>query len=493
MYWDGGDGDFYTYVDERGGYLYLYTNHYTFPKTDAHVPGFLRHHVARCAIGDKMAPGKWKKFYNGGWSEPGLGGKASWVDAYCVMYNTYLQKYISFNYDASLSVCSDLARQDWTPSIRIPGRAWGSNGLWGWWVTSADKRNIYVGDRTLFVYTFWMKAPGSLYKIELGPGKSPVRDGYFVGGYGVTRSSMDPQTLYGYEPLFESADAIESRHTRRVPCISPEITYSGTWTDDASDQYYDRGEDPHQEKMAKATETANSSAAFTFKGTGIYWRALRGPTCGKADVYLDNRLEKTVNFYTETATPYQFAFVKTGLDPNAAHTIKIVVRGDKNPHSSGTVVKHIQFEYAAESYRASDGYSSIPGKNQWYNQERHGSVVTDMRFKDPTWAGAGKCEVGYYHMVPDANDAVRKWVAPHAGTVRIEGRVSLDRSGGGVNASILHNAAVVWPARQVTFGNPVSHDTTVQVAQGDALYFVVSKNAAAGERTIWDPIVTYVP
>ena len=50
-------------------------------------------------------------------------------------------------------------------------------------------------------------------------------------------------------------------------------------------------------------------------------------------------------------------------------------------------------------------------------------------FKDPKWVGAGKCEVGYYQMVPDANDAVRKWVAPHAGTVRIEGRVSLDHSG----------------------------------------------------------------
>ena len=204
--------------------------------------------------------------------------------------------------------------------------------------------------------------------------------------------------------------------------------------------------------------------------------------------------QKTVDCYAESATPYQFAFVKTGLDPKVTHTIKVVVRGDKNSRSSGTAVKHIQFEYAAESYRALDGFSSVPGKNNWYNQQRHGSVDTDMLFKDPKWVGAGKCEVGYYHMVPDANDAVRKWVAPHAGAVRIEGRVSLDRSGGdGVNVSILHNAAVVWPTRLVTFGNPVSHDTTVDVAQGDALYFVVNKNATAvSDRTTWDPVVTYL-
>lgn len=493
--WDGGDGDFYTYVDQRGGYLYLYTNHYTFPKTDGRVASFLRHHVARCAISDKMAPGKWKKFYNGGWSEPGLGGKASWVDAYCVMYNTYLKQYISFNYDNSLSVCGDLSRQDWTPCIRIPGRAWGCDGLWGWWVTNADKTNIYVGDRTLYAYTFWMKAAGPRYRIDFGPGKTPVRDGYFVGGYGCTRSSLNPMTLYGYEPVFESADAIESRHTRRVPCTSPELSYSGAWTDEANDQYYE-GAAERPEKRGKASATADSSVQFSFKAADIYWRAFRGPNCGKADVYLDGRRQRTVDCYAETATPYQFAFIKTGLDPQATHTIKVVVRGEKNSRSNGTAVKHIQFEYAAESYRASDGFSSVPGKNQWYNLQRQGAVDSDMLFKDPKWVGAGKCEVGYYHMTPDAQDAVRKWVAPHAGAVRIEGSVSLDHSGGAaVNVSILHNAAVAaWPAHLVTFGNPATHDLTVNVAPGDALYFIVNKKAGtASERTIWDPVVTYLP
>ena len=134
--------------------------------------------------------------------------------------------------------------------------------------------------------------PAHCYKIDLGPGTTPARDGYYVGGYGCTRNSMDPMTLYGYEPFFESADAIESRHTRRVPCTSPEISYSGGWTDEANDQYYERGEDPHQEKMAKVSETANSSVQFSFKGADIYWRALKAANCGKADVYVDNRRQR---------------------------------------------------------------------------------------------------------------------------------------------------------------------------------------------------------
>ena len=84
--WDGGDGDHILYVDQRGGYIYLFTNHYLWPKTQAPAGGLLRHSVAQCAIRDKMAPGKWWKFYNGQWSQPGVGGKASYVNGYCVTY-----------------------------------------------------------------------------------------------------------------------------------------------------------------------------------------------------------------------------------------------------------------------------------------------------------------------------------------------------------------------------------------------------------------------
>ena len=141
-------------------------------------------------------------------------------------------------------------------------------------------------------------------------------------------------------------------------------------------------------------------------------RALKAEYCGKAAVYLDGRLEETADCYAEEATPYQFAFVRTGLDPSVTHTIKVAVLGQKNPRSSGTAIRHIQFEYAAESFRASDGFSSVPGKNQWFNLERNETRDSPMTFKDPKWAGGGQCEIGYYHMLPDAGQAVRKWVAP---------------------------------------------------------------------------------
>jgi hypothetical protein len=95
-------------------------------------------------------------------------------------------------------------------------------------------------------------------------------------------------------------------------------------------------------------------------------------------------------------------------------------------------------------------------------------------------------------MTPDDGDAVRKWAAPHAGTVRIEGNVSVaNRSGEGVNVAILRGTEEIWPAQTVK-GKSIAHDLTASVAAGQTLCFIVGKNAAAGDRAVWDPVVTYV-
>ena len=440
----------------------------------------------------QVAPGKWQKFYNGGWSEPGLGGKASWVNGYCVTYNTYLKKYISFNYGNSLSLCSSLSKQDWTPCYRIPGRHWGCDGLWGWWVTGADKRDICVSGQTLFAYTFWMKAPGFCYKIDFGPGPSPADDGCFVGGYGYTRNTMDPLPLYGYEPSFDSADAIENRHTRRVPCTSGEMSYSGAWAEEADERYYEKGEESHEEKRAKVSETTGASIALTFQGAAIYWRAegrvlRQGRRLPRRPAGKDGRL------LCRRSHALSVRFRPHGPRPEC------------NPHDQSRGSRPEEPALQRDGHPASPvrvcgrelsrvgRILSVPGKNQWFNLAT-GQQDAPMTFKDPKWAGGGKCEIGYYHMVPDAGQAVRKWVAPHAGTVRVEGRVSVDHPSGGVNASILKNTAVIWPTRAVTSGKPASHGTTVRVAAGDALYFIVGKYAnAAPDRAAWDPVVTYLP
>jgi hypothetical protein len=87
-----GPADYDLYVDKRGGYFYA-----TFWNGFVAKHGLLnkfaasREEVARCAISDKMAPGKWFKFRDGAWTEPGLGGKASEVamKSYGIYGNTH--------------------------------------------------------------------------------------------------------------------------------------------------------------------------------------------------------------------------------------------------------------------------------------------------------------------------------------------------------------------------------------------------------------------
>ena len=534
LFWNGGDGDFNLCVDSRGGYIYLFTNHYVWPKPGVARHCFVRHRVARCAIADKMAPGKWRWFYNGGWTEPGLGGKASYVNAYYVMYNMHLKKYISFNYGGSISLCDDLSRQDWSPGLKIGGD-WGmwsetfdnpANHNLNWHVVNEDKVDLFNGGRVLYMYTYWMQKSGGAYRLDIGPGETTFSKGFVSPSFCSTLGtigpklkaepphpfsvvSADPSQLYPFEPQIESPDPIEGRRTRRVNCASPEMTYVGDWVDEAGDAYYER--------TAKVAAVAGNSVEFAFKGRDIYWRVFKGEDCGKADVYVDNVLERTVDCYASPGTPFQFGFIKTGLNPDKNHTIKIVARGEKNAISKGTTIRHMLFEYAAESYRASDCFSSVMGKQCWYYQEREaarlkpygaekkmsGPWYTNMRFEHPNWVGCSEKdnpEVGYFHVVPGHTDAVRAWVAPHDGAVRIEGRVSLDNPGGvGVNVEMrCRRGAVVsdlWSKRLIAHGSPVAHDIVVDVAIGDIIYFAVArigKEASRNDCTTWDPVITYV-
>lgn len=495
-YWHGGDGDFFIYVDEPNGYIYLFSASYWWTKKGLPQRGFVHHHVARCAIGDKMAPGKWQKFYNGRWDEPGLGGKASNVNAYYVMYNAFLKKYIGMTYGSGLAFCTDLAKQDWSPSFKIPGDPWGCNGIWAWHVTAADKKDVYRGDQTLYLYTYWKENnrqfPTTLYKIDFAPGVTAAAGFSPEGIFCATNVFMSPSALCPCEPILDSADPIESRRTRRIHSDSTELAYSGKWSD--------QGCGGCTVNVAKETATPRSAVELTFRGPDVYWRAIKGPDRGKADVFIDGRLDATVDCYAANGTVDQFAFVKTGLAAGATHMIKVVMRGDKNARSAGAMISHHSFEHAADSYRASDGCSSIQGKNGWRYREKNGPAVANLTYGEMAWVGKKRsakdtpAEIGFSYMIPGDASAVRQWVAPHAGVVRIEGAAAIDPSlGNDVEVAILVNEKEAWPSQAASLSKKRFHDIKATVAEGDVIGFIAARPAGkpAG-KVAWDPTITYV-
>ena len=75
--YDYGDGDQRLFVDYASGYFYVYYASRVIPKGgQAGAMDWLAH-VARAPISGKMAGGTWQKWYDGRWSQPGIGGKES--------------------------------------------------------------------------------------------------------------------------------------------------------------------------------------------------------------------------------------------------------------------------------------------------------------------------------------------------------------------------------------------------------------------------------
>lgn len=87
-------------VIKVGAYYYIFF----LAKGDSNTPTtgeMFQTHVARSAVSSGGLPGTWFKYFNGSFSQPGLGGKSSQVDpdllptANFVTYNTYLNRYIT--------------------------------------------------------------------------------------------------------------------------------------------------------------------------------------------------------------------------------------------------------------------------------------------------------------------------------------------------------------------------------------------------------------
>ena len=72
-----GDGDQRLFVDPVSGYFYVYYGSRVVPKSGVGGSTGGLAHVARCPIASKMVTGCWQKWYNGAWSQPGVGGLES--------------------------------------------------------------------------------------------------------------------------------------------------------------------------------------------------------------------------------------------------------------------------------------------------------------------------------------------------------------------------------------------------------------------------------
>lgn len=168
---------------------------------------------------------------------------------------------------------------------------------------------------------------------------------------------------------------------------------------------------------------------------------------------------------------------------------------------------------------AAEQFSATQGKNQWrYMYEAPDSTWTEMpRYaaddNNGAWETSSARFVSAFNMAPgsctascDASGVARVWVAPHAGTISVRGRVlkADEQRGTGVSASINlvsgRNVTQIWPSqggRQLVaatdqMGYPTQMDN-IQVAAGDMIRFEVHSNGDKSTDAVsWTPSVGYV-
>lgn len=94
------------------------------------------------------------------------------------------------------------------------------------------------------------------------------------------------------------------------------------------------------------SDLARASVTFRFRGTGVDWYTVRGPRQGRAEIYVDGTLLRTVDNYAEEPT---FGVMRsiTGL-ADGVHTLRIVVLGESRPKASGTQVSIDRFVALAQ-------------------------------------------------------------------------------------------------------------------------------------------------
>ena len=116
----------------------------------------------------------------------------------------------------------------------------------------------------------------------------------------------------------------------RVALTDPRWVFKGNWNAEAG-RRGDTGSRMAAEKGAEVT--------LSFQGTGAIVVGSYLTNGGKLDAYVDGKLDGTLDVYSDERSGRQGEAVWHGFGlKNGAHTVRLVVRGETYPGSSGTAV-----------------------------------------------------------------------------------------------------------------------------------------------------------
>ncbi|KKU28894.1 MAG: hypothetical protein UX42_C0006G0046 [Microgenomates group bacterium GW2011_GWC1_46_20] len=155
------------------------------------------------------------------------------------------------------------------------------------------------------------------------------------------------------------------------------ISYVGTWSYSVSSmQFYNRS--------YHTTLTPADYLTYMFTGTRIGIFSAKGPYMGKIDVYIDDVLDSTIDLYSALLLTRFLVYEKVGLSAGS-HTIKIVLRSDKNAASTGFNFYFDAFKiggYSAATFPVFSGHEFISIMGAYLNTPTLDQANLGMRFTE---------------------------------------------------------------------------------------------------------------
>ena len=133
-------------------------------------------------------------------------------------------------------------------------------------------------------------------------------------------------------PKFEVWDDYGSP-VERVPLTDARWSFKGNWTERAA------GRRGGVAGISRVATEKDAEATFSFEGTGVILVGTYLPNGGKYDAYIDGKLDRTLDAYSDEPGMRAGESIWHGFGlKNGPHTVRLVVRGDTYPGSSGTAV-----------------------------------------------------------------------------------------------------------------------------------------------------------
>ena len=108
----------------------------------------------------------------------------------------------------------------------------------------------------------------------------------------------------------------------------------------------------------RVSSNAGDEAIFTFVGTGVSIAGNWDRNCGKADIYVDGEMKRTIDCYfnySNQSSGNTNLYLITNL-PEGKHTVRIVVKGEKRAEAEGTNVYISEAVVYKTANKISDNY-----------------------------------------------------------------------------------------------------------------------------------------